>query len=102
MRRYVQLVAGVYDFSPKFRLEVQQVARGAHLRPKTTDSPSTLWPLPFNHVLSADTKFRYASRSKFLSSGLVITVKGARQDLAISKKGMLRSFELLRALYPRE
>ena len=63
-----------------------QVARGVHLRPKTTDLPSTLWPLPFNHVLSADTKFRYASKSKFLSSGLVITVRGVRQNLAISKR----------------
>jgi hypothetical protein len=41
---------------------------------ETTDLPSTLWPLLVDHVLSADTKFRYASRSKFLSSGLVITV----------------------------
>jgi hypothetical protein len=65
---------------------------------ETTDLPPTLWPSPFNHVLSADTKFRYASRSKFLSSGFVITVGGARQYLALFQKGMLRSFELLLAL----
>lgn len=96
MRQYVQL-----EESMTFRLNSDSRFTGRSWSTavvETTDLPSTSRPASVNHVLSADTKFRYASRSKFLSSGLVITVWGVRQYLALFQKGMLRSFELLLAL----
>jgi hypothetical protein len=74
MWRYVQVVVGVYDFSLEIQVRDSKLATARQWF-STTDLSFIMWSLVFHHVLSAETKFRYASKSKFLSSGLVITIR---------------------------
>ena len=81
MRRYVQVDVGVYDFFAR-NSDLWSTACGTGPRSRSKlHCPRLFSLLTFHHVLSADTTFRYASRSKFLSIGSVITVEGVSQQV---------------------